>query len=447
MKLIYIFILILLMSSCQDDFLAVKPAKSLLVPTKLSDFQAILDDVTTMNINFSLTWVSVDDFATTDAGLLAFSLPAERNSYTWAKDILEGAPSVDWNQAYLQVFNSNIVLDGLKEFKPALPLEAKQASELKGAALFYRAMAFYNLLQQFAQPYVANTANTQPGIPLRVLSDINIRLQRASVEESYQQVIGDLKDAVEILPLLSISKTRPVKAAALALLARTYLVMGQYSNALKYADDCLQLNSTLLDYNLSSPILVPTGNVEVIYNCANGNYTFINSTVSGATSDLFLLYDGFDLRKQYYFLVRANGTYGFRQMNAQSIGRFSGLAVDELYLIKSECEARLNNADFGMGTLNMLLINRWTANKFVPYTADNEAAALQIILRERRKELINRGTRWTDLRRLNQDTRFAVNLQRTVAGIIYMLPAKDPRYVYPIPQDEINASGIEQNER
>jgi hypothetical protein len=84
---------------------------------------------------------------------------------------------------------------------------------------------------------------------------------------------------------------------------------------------------------------------------------------------------------------------------------------------------------------------------FVPITADNETKALKIILEERRKELVTRGLRWSDLRRLNMDPRFQVTLERTYNGEIYQLLPDDKRYTFPIPQDEIDRSGLEQNDR
>ena len=40
-----------------------------------------------------------------------------------------------------------------------------------------------------------------------------------------------------------------------------------------------------------------------------------------------------------------------------------------------------------------------------------------------------------------------ITLKRDLDGTIYTLPPNDPRYVMPIPQDEINLSHIEQNAR
>ena len=67
---------------------------------------------------------------------------------------------------------------------------------------------------------------------------------------------------------------------------------------------------------------------------------------------------------------------------------------------------------------------------------------------ERRKELLYRGLRWTDLRRLNKETGRQTLLQRTIAGQSYSLPASDPRYTLLIPDNVISFNpGMHQNPR
>ena len=100
-----------------------------------------------------------------------------------------------------------------------------------------------------------------------------------------------------------------------------------------------------------------------------------------------------------------------------------------------------------MSDLNMLLEKRYVAGTFVPLSATDAEDALIKVLAERRKELVFRGLRWPDLRRLNKDPRFAKTITRSLDGEIFELPPNSPRYVLPIPQKVIELSGIKQNDR
>jgi len=91
-----------------------------------------------------------------------------------------------------------------------------------------------------------------------------------------------------------------------------------------------------------------------------------------------------------------------------------------------------------MRDLNTLLQNRWRAGVFTPVTATDADDALGKILAERRKELLFRGLRWTDLRRLNKEPRRALTLTRTVNGQVYTLLPNDVRYVYAIPSNVLS---------
>ena len=94
------------------------------------------------------------------------------------------------------------------------------------------------------------------------------------------------------------------------------------------------------------------------------------------------------------------------------------------------------------------MIKRWS-NKvsFPQFAANDPDEALSLILQERRKELVYRNLRWTDLRRLNLEPKFAKSIKRTIKGTEYILEPNDGRYVFAIPDDEIKISGIEQNMR
>ncbi len=98
-----------------------------------------------------------------------------------------------------------------------------------------------------------------------------------------------------------------------------------------------------------------------------------------------------------------------------------------------------------MNDLNTLLQNRWRTGTFVPFTASNADDALMQILTERRKELVLRGIRWQDLRRLNKEDRFKITITRTIAGNTYSIEPNSYKYTFPIPDDVIQLSGMKQN--
>jgi len=107
---------------------------------------------------------------------------------------------------------------------------------------------------------------------------------------------------------------------------------------------------------------------------------------------------------------------------------------------------RKNRVSDGMAMLNTLLKTRYKANNFTPLSAENQTDALNKVLMERRKELVWRSLRWTDLKRLNKEGANII-LRREINGDIYTLAPNDPKYVFPIPDDEIALSGIQQNIR
>jgi hypothetical protein len=286
---------------------------------------------------------------------------------------------------------------------------------------------------------------------LRLVADINEHISRATVDQTYQQIISDLTYAAQLLPVTPLYKTRPSKPAAYALLARVYQTMEDYDDASLYADSCLNLYNNLMDYNTVDAYAFcsfPRFNDEVIFNC-NIQSTEVNPilpTVSIVDSNLYNSYDPNDLRRSLYF--KDLGVLTFLGTYDGNFYLFGGIATDEVYFIRAECEARNGDAVSAMDDLNTVLQKRWVTSTFVSFTATDAENALKIILRERRKELVMRGLRWTDLRRLNQDPAFAVTLTRTVEGQTYTLPPNDPRYVYPIPDDVMGFNpGMPQNTR
>jgi hypothetical protein len=114
-----------------------------------------------------------------------------------------------------------------------------------------------------------------------------------------------------------------------------------------------------------------------------------------------------------------------------------------MYLIRAEASARTNNVNAAMNDLNKLLESRYIYGQFVPLTASSGAEALSMVLLERKKSLIRRGLRWTDIRRLNNESPNSIHAQRNVDNQTYPLPQKP--YLLLLPKIVIQMSGVQQN--
>lgn len=450
-KSILLLLLSIQLTSCQK-WLDVKSNISDVTPTTLADYQAIIDNDFYMNAGSpGLPIISSDNYYANYTTWQSRSA-LERNSYIWASEVYEGSNPIDWSSPYRTVELSNIVIEGLEDI-PVTAANQTQWNNLKGSALFLRAFSFYNLLQAFAPPYIASTADSDPGIPIRLTTDVNERSERASIKEVYDRIVTDLKESVDLLPITPAFQTRSSKTAAQALLAKLYLNIGDNAQAVDYSDKALTNYKMLIDFNTltaASTFSFPVypGNTEVIFYNTSVFYTLMQNSNPIVDSVLYQSYATNDLRKT--ILYRLNGT--LPMFKGQYTGRinslFSGLATNEMYLIRAEANARLGNTAAALTDLNTLMQKRWKTGTFIAFTATTASGALTQILAERRKELPFTGsTRWEDLRRLNQDTRFAKTLTRQLNGQLYMLPPNDTKYTFPIPEEEIRQSGIKQNPR
>ncbi|MEE1946429.1 RagB/SusD family nutrient uptake outer membrane protein [Pedobacter sp. KR3-3] len=453
-----ITLLFLALVSCkkQDEWLDKKSDKSDVVPTTLADLQTVLDNDKTLNEGMpALGILGSDNMTLLYTIWLTGTTNQERGAYIFDKDIYKGELGFEWNNGYQQIAAANIVLEGLAKIDPS-PSSQGQWNALKGAALAHRSIAAYNLLQEFAKSYDQATAATDPGIILKNSADVNEPVSRASVAECYARVITDLKEAEQLLPILQAVATRPSKTAVQAMLAKTYLLMGNYALAKDYATSALTANGTLADFNTLNAPAAPNYSMpafdkkfaEIIFYSETGNFNLMGYQQLMVAPELYRLYGTNDLRKNLFFEDRGNGNVYFRGQYTGSGIYFSGLATNELYLIRAECQARLDNKEGAAADLNALLVKRCktgTYGSYQPATADE---ALKKVLEERRKELPFTGNiRWEDLRRLNHEPGFAKTVTHVLNGQSYILPPNDKRYVLPIPDDEIRLSGIAQNER
>lgn len=457
MKYIYIpLIFVFLLTISCEKFLSERPNKSRSNPTNIEDLQLLLDAAVRMNYGTYaiLGEGSSDDFFLGNNGFNRLT-DFDKAIYTWSDDIIyqNVNENVAWASPFQVISISNTILEEIPRVNPSKIIDK---NHIKGAALFFRAFSYLTLTQTFCNAYNQNTAKFDLGLPLRFESDINLKSVRSNLEDTFQMMINDLNQAVELLPKYSDFPTRPNKVAAFSLLARLYLIMENYELALINAEFALNIsNNHLLDYNQVDGTkrypFQPFNNETIFFAYGYAAPALNPSMESYIDSNLYQSFDDSDLRKVLFFNSENNGYYSFRGSYAGTgiLASFIGLTYSELLLIKSESSARLNEIDKSLESLNSLLENRYRYGEFEKIIVKNPENLLNIVLRERRKEMIFRGQRWSDLKRLNRDPNFQKVLYRKInnGNILIELKPNDSKYVFPIPQNVIQMTGMKQNPR
>lgn len=206
-------------------------------------------------------------------------------------------------------------------------------------------------------------------------------------------------------------------------------------NTLKETDE-----SPVKRYN--TEVLVPVSSVSA------GPMSGMNALID---ADLYSSYGTNDLRKGIFFKPNPNqvGTYLFKGgYNENSFELFMGITTSEVYLVKAEAACRIGKVSEALSALNTLRQSRWNKNVvYLAVTESNKERLLSLVLEERRKELVFRGRRWADLKRLNLDNQFKKIITRQFDGEQYELPAGDLRYAFRLSETLVRVGGVQQNKR
>lgn len=445
--------------SCQEEFLNVKSDMSIAAPSKIADYQALLDNsfaVMNMASPRSLNIIGGEEYTVESAtwhGLpTTNNRKQQKNAYVWLPEIYEGEQGEDWNIAYQRILHANLASDGLLRLNPSVH-DQDAWNNAYGSALFFRAWNYYTLAQTFCEPYDIKTSSIDLGLPLRSEADPTIKVARANLQDTYDFMLKDLQEAVNLLPNKPAVKMRYSKVAAYGLMARVYLQMGEVEEALACASKAIEIHDVLLDFNnLDTTKSYPfdydygEGNAEIIFHTWTNAFTILSSSRMNVANELLDLYAPGDLRRPVYYREGTSGNVFFRGSLAGLTTCFTGISTSEILLARAECWARLGDDDLAWQDIERLGKYRYRGGEFT-VTKDAVQDILQYILDERRRELAFRGIRWEDLRRLNKEPRFEKTVTREIDGHVYRLEPRSSRYVWPIPDNVIQMSRIPQNIR
>ncbi|GHS91815.1 membrane protein [Bacteroidia bacterium] len=157
--------------------------------------------------------------------------------YDYSRNIASSTTEYTWELGYRTIGNCNLVIELAEGFGND---RTSGQTLLMGENYYLRALCYFLLVNEFAQPYSNNPAQN-PGLPLKLTSDPNdLPSSRSTVKEVYDQVVSDLQNAIEYMTIYDGSLPKAniyaTKEAAEALLARVFLYMERWDDAYNMAD-------------------------------------------------------------------------------------------------------------------------------------------------------------------------------------------------------------------
>lgn len=135
-----------------------------------------------------------------------------------------------WYFAYRIISGANGVINTVKDG------ESVDTDQLKGENYFIRAICELHLATLYCKPYSLGRENL--GIVLRT-GDNSAEIKRATVGETYDQIVSDLQNAIRLMTKSRGDKGYATKEAAQGLLSRVYLYMEENQKVVDIVDEML----------------------------------------------------------------------------------------------------------------------------------------------------------------------------------------------------------------
>lgn len=484
MKKLAIFISIIFLIACEDEIINLSPLSEL---NTNNFYQSEVDFNNALIASYdALQEKNKIDFIMSEIK----SDNGTEMKYQYEKDIDNFSVSETnelvsqfWKIAYKGIFRTNIILDKISD----ADFDDQKKELIIAQAKFIRAYIYFDLVRYFGDvPLVTKVLK---------LSE-SIEVKRNPVEEVYQLIETDLKDAAAILPSVYTASTdigRATKGAANALLAKVYLTRKNYSESKTLLEAVI--GDTQAAYQLlpsfSNVFSVSNqNNKEIVFaiqysNGTGDGNTFMNDFGPGTigsdvspgvgsehnkpTVDLIRAFEPGDTRKavtlrEYVVHPTTHDTTNTpynRKFLANQLMNDSGLdwpviRFSDVILMYAEVLNELNDLPGAITQLNKIRERAFgnQLHNFNISSIPTKEVFRTKVLNERRVELAFENQRWFDLIRTGKAVEFLQvenRLEDWKTGTIYIslnLNMKPYQALYPIPLDEIEISNgnLSQNE-
>ena len=435
-------------TSC-DDFLDITPTGKVIAKTG-KEYRALLTyEYKNFPEDRGLATLRSDEMTLSKASTSTEDYDSYFDIWAW-NDLNQQSTtaSFGWRRYYHAIYIANYIIENQNKITEATQDEI---SQLVGEAYMMRAYCHFLLVNLYADAYTHCNPATTRGIPLSLEANVNNVLTCSSVEQVYQQVIADIKEAKTRLKVAAWDEGytyRFNQISADALLARVYLYKGDWQDALAEAKMVMEKHGDLEDLTDSKVLPNYYKSVESIValeQVMTSGYVKIG-VPSKALVDS---YRTGDKRKALYFKAQTASVYSLIKYGDKgNDGYRCSFRSAEAYLIAAEAAAQ-NAADHAAADdanlveartyLKALMAKRYAAAKYNQYAAEldtmQKADLLKAIYNERTCELAFEGHRWFDLRRTTRQ-----QLSKTYGENSYVLETNDSRYTLRFPIEAVEAN-------
>lgn len=462
---------LILLTSC-EGFLSVIP-KGQKIPKTWEDYNAFIRN------NFSYHYLDPDQQAILVGDV--FKIPSAVSSQSLTRtnyyadesvnriDVMSGNDKNPYFNAYEGIFAWNLIIE---EVPNSTECTEEQKSQLIAQARVLRAMHYFYLCNLYADQYSESTKDNL-SVPLITSASVEAPSPQVTLQSIYEFILEDLKLAAgQDLPEHSESILHPNRAVGYGMLARVYLSMGDYDNALKNASLALDQNNKLFDwvefYNAdkarydnpknytsgvkANPEINNVENYVYAYGSSTAGWSGLKNTSYAISPERAARFEEGDTRliTHWKSRVSASGIHYYAGIYGVELNK-GGMRSPEMYYIKAECLARKGgetNINEAMELVNAVRKKRILPDYYKDWTASTTKEAVEKIIRDKESEYIQTQVIFCDYRRLNNDPEYARSFPRVIDGKEYVLSPNSHLWIMPFPREAISNPGngkIKQN--
>ena len=318
-----------------------------------------------------------------------------------------------WYLMYKTIDNCNTAL--------AIQGDTEALRQAQGQALALRAFCYLHLAQHYQFTYLKDPAAPCVPIYTEPTTDDTAPKGKSTVAQVYRRVFDDLALAKDYLKNYTRKgdgqKFKPDVNVVNGLLARAYLLTGQWEEAAKAAAAARQgysLMTTAAEYegfnNISNKEWIWGHPQTLAQSSASYNFYFLDATHVGAYSSFMAdphfrdtFSDG-DIRLELFQWMR-EGYLGYKKfhMRADDTADIVLMRASEMLLVEAEALARDGFPEKAVVPLNELRHARGLGD--YDLTGKSQQDVIDEILMERRRELWGEGFGITDILRTQQSVK------------------------------------------